>query len=143
MILTHHLPSGLNGQVCKVKGPKDADRFDVQLVDGSIKAVKTDNLRVLAEPGSLVVPLNVEQVSRDQMLGNAFWTLESFKIGINHLGYEVRSEQFSTTMIVRERVTTDTHLFKDCHYQLVYSSIMFYTLTIPTKEAPHGVESDR
>jgi len=37
--------SGLNGQVCKVKGPKDADRFDV-----------------LAEPGSLVKPLNVEQV---------------------------------------------------------------------------------
>ena len=74
MILTHHLP-GLNGQVCKVKGPKDADRFDVQLVDGSIKAVKTDNLRVLAEPGSLVKPLNVEQVSRDQMLGKGSWNL--------------------------------------------------------------------
>lgn len=62
LILTHHLPSGLNGQVCKVKGPKDADRFDVQLVDGSMKAVKTDNLRVLPAPGSLVEPLNVEQV---------------------------------------------------------------------------------
>ena len=63
-------------------------------MDGSIKAVKSDNLRVLAEPGSLVVPLNVEQVSREQMLGKAFWTLESFKIGINHLGNEVRLEQF-------------------------------------------------
>lgn len=73
LILTHHLQStpssGLNGQVCKVKGPKDADRFDVQLVDGSIKAVKTDNLKVLPAPGSLVKPLNVEQVRRDKMLG--------------------------------------------------------------------------
>lgn len=95
LLLTHHLPSGLNGQVCKVKGPKDADRFDVQLVDGSIKAVKTGSLRVLAEPGSLVKPSNVEQVSRQQMLGKGSGNLESFKIGINYLGLKKCLRRFA------------------------------------------------
>ncbi len=81
LLLTHHWPSGLNGQVCKVKAPKDADRFDVQLVDGSIKAVKTDNLRAVAEPGSLVKPFNVEQARCDQMLGKGSWTIILVMIG--------------------------------------------------------------
>ncbi|CAE7196823.1 HERC2, partial [Symbiodinium sp. CCMP2456] len=46
--------TSLNGQICYIRSPKGAERYDVQLVDGSMKAVKAENLTVLPTAGSNV-----------------------------------------------------------------------------------------
>ena len=63
----------LNGQLCKVKSPKDADRFEVQMINGNVKAVKTSNLVALPVPGSPVTAANVEEASAVQRGPNWMW----------------------------------------------------------------------
>ncbi|CAE7701834.1 MIB2 [Symbiodinium sp. CCMP2592] len=51
--------AALNGRVCRLQAPRGADRYEVKLPDGAVKAVKGSNLTVLPSLGTIVTASNV------------------------------------------------------------------------------------
>ncbi|CAE7942954.1 hecd-1, partial [Symbiodinium necroappetens] len=63
----------LNGRVCRVQAPKGADRYDVELPDGTVKAVKGSSLIVLPSPGTAVTSSNLVEEAMVQRGPSWIW----------------------------------------------------------------------
>ncbi|CAE7249948.1 hecd-1, partial [Symbiodinium sp. CCMP2456] len=65
--------TALNGRVCRVQAPKGADRYDVKLPDGTVKAIKGSNLSVLPSPGTAVTSSNLVEGAMVQRGPSWIW----------------------------------------------------------------------